>query len=919
MPDRRSSDRWHDVAPHLERAVDLPEPERAELVAALRRQDPALGAYLQELLDEHRALMEKGFLEQAAGPLPGEEAHAGQALGAYTLLSAIGQGGMGTVWRARRSDGRFDRDVAIKFPSIARIGEAGRERFRREGQFLGRLAHPNIADLVDAGITDAGHPYLVLEHVEGSGIDRYCDERRLDVTSRIRLFLDVLAAVAHAHANLIVHRDLKPSNVLVNSAGQVKLLDFGVAKLLEDGSVTGQETALTRDGGAAITLEFAAPEQLTGGHVQTTTDVYSLGVLLFLLLSGRHPAGPGPWSAAEMVRAIVETDPPHMSEAVLAGGDPEAARLIAHNRATTPARLAHLLKGDLDTIVGKAIKKHPPDRYASVTALAEDLGRYLDRQPIGARPDSLGYKVARFMQRNRLSVALGTLALATAVAGVAGVFLQARSARSQRDFALAQLARAEAFNDLNQFVLTDAAPSGKPFTVGELLQRAERILDRRQVKDASHVDLMISVGRQFHGLEETSSALRVLQDAYRLSRELDDLSVRARASCALAPAVARVPEVARAESLVQEGLAGLPGTAQFARDRVFCLLRGSEVDRHAGELGRAVERVLSAREELRRSMLPSEIDELRISMDLAESYRQMSRYAEAIEIFEQCDRLLARLGRDDTQTAGTLYNNWALSLDDTGRTLEAERIFSRAVNLSRDGTGDAGVSPMLLTNYARVLSGLWRLDEAAAHAERANALALQASDNVVINQSLLVLGDIYRRRGELQRSTEALALAEAHYRKVLPEGHLGLASFTSRHSLLEQAAGNLAEAHDLADKAVAMAEKASKNATPPAYLLPRLRHRRADISLALGHPGEAAEDAEAAVSGFVQAVGDRILSSMVGSASLTLGRARLAQGDEPRAREAFRMALLHLESSVGPDHPETREARRHVDGAANTR
>ncbi|HKY31376.1 MAG TPA: protein kinase [Candidatus Polarisedimenticolia bacterium] len=908
-----SPDLWHAVSSHLERAMDLPEQERLLLVEALRQQDPALAAFLQGLLDEYRTLLGKGFLDQDAGPLPGEAAHAGQALGAYTLLSAIGQGGMGTVWRARRSDGRFDRDVAIKFPSIARMGEAGRERFRREGQFLARLSHPHIADLVDAGITDAGHPYLVLEHVQGSAIDRHCDERRLDIPSRITLFLDVLSAVAHAHANLIVHRDLKPSNVLVDSKAQVKLLDFGVAKLLEEGSVTGPQTALTREGGAAITLEFAAPEQLTGGHVQTTTDVYSLGVLLYLLLAGRHPAGAGPWPAADLVKAIVETDAPRMSEAARAGGDAEAAGAIAHNRATTPARLAHMLKGDLDTIVAKAVKKDPRDRYAAVTALAEDLGRYLHRQPITARPDTVGYKAARFVQRNRLSVALATLAFATAIAGVTGVFVQARSARAQRDFAIAQLARAEAFNDLNQFVLTDAAPSGKPFMVGDLLHRAERILSRREVKDATHVDLMISVGRQYSGLEESVSALRVLEEAYSLSRQIDDPSLQARASCALASAVARGHDPARAESLVQEGLARLSGTPESALDRVFCLLRGAETDRVADESERAVARVLSAREALRRSILPSEIHELRLSMDLAESYREMSQYKEAIEIFEQCDRQLARMGRDDTQTAGTLYNNWALSLDELGRTLEAERIFSRAIGLSRDGSGDANVSPMLLTNYARVLGELERLDEAAGHAERAHAMAVDAGDNVVVNQSLLVLGDVYRRRGEIERSAKALDLVEARFRRVLPDGHPAFASLTSRRSLLAQAAGDLARARELADQAIAIAQATMGKFAAPAYLVPRFRSRRADIVIALGLPGEAVADAQQAVAGLVEAAGPGTLSGKVGSASLTLARAYQALGDEPHAHEAFRTALAHLEGSFGPDHPQTREARRHVE------
>jgi serine/threonine protein kinase/Tfp pilus assembly protein PilF len=905
-----SPDRWQAVAPHLERALELPEEERAALVAALRHQDPTLATDLQSLLDEHQALVGKGFLERTAGGLPGEEAHAGQALGAYTLLSAIGQGGMGTVWRARRNDGRFDRDVAVKFPSMAWIGEAGRERFQREGHLLGRLAHPNIADLVDAGITDSGQPYLVLEHVEGDWIDRHCDERRLDVRSRIRIFLDVLSAVAHAHAHLIVHRDLKPSNVLVTREGQVKLLDFGVAKLLEDGSATGPATALTTEAGAAMTLEFAAPEQVTGGHVTTATDVYSLGVLLYLLLSGRHPAGPGPHSAAELVKAIVEKDPPRMSETVArAEAGSEAVSAIAANRTTTPARLAHLLRGDLDTIAGKTLKKEPRERYASVVVFAEELNRYIRHEPIAARPDSFAYRTARFVRRNRLSVALASLAFAAMVAGAAGTLIQARTARAQRDYALAQLSRAEAVSDLNQFILSDAAPSGKPFTVGELLQRAEHILSRQQGSDPSHVDLLISLGRQYWSQDEDASARRVLEKAYEQSRQLDEPSVQARAACALASILARGSDLARAESLVQEGIARLPDTPQFALDRIFCLLRGAEADRSAGKPGRAVDRVLSAREALSRSLLRSEILELRVSMALAESYREMSHLPEAIEIFEQCSQQLSRLGRDDTQTAGTLYNNWALALHMLGRTQDAERVFKRAIDLSRDDQGEVTVSPMLLNNYASTLENLARLDEAADYAGRAHARAVEANDQVVINQALLLQEIIYRKQGDIKSAAAMLAQVEPRLRAALPEGHYAFAVLEVKRSFHAQARGDLAEARARVDRAIQIIEASVRAGDAGGHLIPTFRLQRAALELEQQLPDAAVADAEAAVVSLTQSAGPGTLSRTLGEAYLTLGKAYQARGSSTEAREAFRTALTHLESAVGPDHPSTREAR----------
>src|SRR5262249_27107582 len=331
--------------------------------------------------------------------------------------------------------------------NAALIGRAGEARFRREGSILARLTHPNIARLIDAGVSPTGQPYLVLELVVGKRIDQYCDDARLEVDARLRLFLDVLDAVAHAHTNLVVHRDLKPTNVLVTEAGTVKLLDFGIAKLLEDEQLPAEATELTRDAGRALTPEYAAPEQLLGASVTTATDVYALGVLLYVLLGGQHPAG-STRSSAELVKAIVETSPMRLSDAVTASKALDAQTLQdnAAKRAATPERLANALRGDLDNIVGKALKKIPAERYASVTALADDIRRYLAQEPVSARADTFSYRAAKFVRRNRLAVALASAAVMALLAGLAGTITQAdrasrqaRLATEQRDFALREL------------------------------------------------------------------------------------------------------------------------------------------------------------------------------------------------------------------------------------------------------------------------------------------------------------------------------------------------------------------------------------------------------------------------------------------------------------------------------------------------
>ncbi len=564
--------------------------------------------------------------------------------------------------------------AAVKLLNASLVGRDGEVRFRREGNILARLQHRNIAHLLDAGLSPTGQPYLVLEHVDGEHIDRYCDARNLALDARIRLFLDVLDAVAHAHAHLIVHRDLKPSNVLVGRDGQIKLLDFGVAKLLEPEA--RESSAVTRAGESALTPEFAAPEQLTGGDITTATDVYALGALLYVLLTGRHPAGAATRSAADWIQAIVQVEPPRLSDAIatsgLPTGDTEAD--FARKRATSPKRLRALLRGDLDNIVGRALKKQAAERYPSVEALADDLRRYLTHRAVSARPDSVVYRVRKFCRRNRSAVSLSALAVAALAGGLVGTLSQARRADQeardaveQRDFAFRQLSRAEAINDLNTFLLSDAAALGKPFTVGDLLERAERMVERQtDDPDESRVELLVSIGRQYQLTEEMEKAKRVLTRAYELSRAAAEPATRAEAACALASVIAGSGDGDRAEKLLAEAERELPMEPQFALHRVLCLMRGSEVAEHRGDALTSLERAQAAQRLLGESRFASALLRFRVSTRVAESYRFAGRHREAAGVYEEAFAQLTRLGRDDTERASTTLNNWALSLYEMG-------------------------------------------------------------------------------------------------------------------------------------------------------------------------------------------------------------------------------------------------------------
>ncbi len=415
---------WGRLSPLLDDLLDLQDDERDVRLEALRARDPKLADAVAAML-QHLPAIERGeFMPSSALPKPaGLE---GQAIGPYTLVREIGHGGMGTVWLARRNDGRYEGEVAVKFLRSGLFGHGDAARFEREGSILARLSHPHIARLLDAGVmADGAQPYLVLEYIDGEPIDQYCQRLALPTAQRLALMLDVLAAVAQAHNRLVLHRDLKPSNILVTQAGDVKLLDFGIAKLLDDAGA-GEQTALTARAGNAFTPEFAAPEQLQGGDVTTATDVYALGVLMYLLLGGDHPTAAATGAPLDRMRSVIETVPRRLSEAVLRRGGPKA-RWSPESR-----KLSGEVRGDIETIVAKALKKAPSERYANAAAMADDIRRYLGREPIAARPDTPLYRATRFVQRHAAGVAMAGVAVTALGAGIGVALWQAREARAQR-------------------------------------------------------------------------------------------------------------------------------------------------------------------------------------------------------------------------------------------------------------------------------------------------------------------------------------------------------------------------------------------------------------------------------------------------------------------------------------------------------
>ncbi len=418
------AERWSRLSPLLDALLELEPGERAAALAAHRRDDPALADELERLLQLEED--DAGFLSEPLAGLP-LESHAGTRLGPYRLERLLGEGGMGQVWLASRADGLYERRVALKLlrPGLASTGL--RQRFDRERDILARFAHPFIARLLDAGIARDGQPYLALEYVEGDAITDYCRERALPIPARLDLFRQVCEAVSHAHANLIVHRDLKPSNILVTTEGHVRLLDFGIAKLLDVDALPAEQT---RTGVRAFTLHYAAPEQIRGEPVTTMTDVYSLGVVLYELLTGSKPYRLKRQTDAEWEEAILDGEPQRPSQAATRA---DAATTPPY----TPAKLGRELAGDLDNIVLKALAKDPAQRYVSAEAMSQDLLAYLRGRPVLARGQGMGYRARKFVRRHRWGIAAAGATLALLLGALGVVTWQAQRAERETTRALA--------------------------------------------------------------------------------------------------------------------------------------------------------------------------------------------------------------------------------------------------------------------------------------------------------------------------------------------------------------------------------------------------------------------------------------------------------------------------------------------------
>ncbi|MFC0676292.1 serine/threonine-protein kinase [Lysobacter korlensis] len=486
------AERWQRLSPLLDSLFELDDAERAAQLRQMRAQDPALADELEALIALEES--QSDFLEQPIVPQIIAGLGPGSVVGPYRLERLLGEGGMGQVWLAGRADGLYQRRVALKLLRPGLADPNLRLRFTREREILARLAHPHIARLLDAGISE-NVPYLALEYVEGEPITDYCKRHATPVEARLRMFQQICDAVSHAHANLIVHRDLKPSNILVTPAGEVRLLDFGIAKLLDSEVPLIEQT---RTGMRAFTLHYAAPEQIRGEPVTTMTDVYSLGVVLYELLTDTKPYRLKRNTDAEWEEAILQVDPLRPSQTVLRRGESETAE--PH----VARRLSRFLSGDLDNIVLKTLSKRPEHRYPSVEALALDLQRFEAGRPVHARPQSLGYRARKYLVRHRWALAAGTMTATVLGLALGIVAWQAREA-------VTEASRAQAMQDfmVGLFEHAGGMPEGGTLDLRSLLDAAVERGDRELARQPrARAELLGAAARRARRLPTGPCAAR---------------------------------------------------------------------------------------------------------------------------------------------------------------------------------------------------------------------------------------------------------------------------------------------------------------------------------------------------------------------------------------------------------------------------
>jgi eukaryotic-like serine/threonine-protein kinase len=880
------SDEWPAISRRLDEAMAVEAQRRSTWLDALAEPD-SIKDKLRRLLFDAAGVETDDFLgtlpKLTLGPaaaIPGlgtEALSAGAVIGPYRLARELGVGGMGAVWLAERVDGGLKRPVALKLPHL-NWSSGLAERMSRERDILASLDHPNIARLYDAGLDEHGRPYLALEYVEGETIDAYCAHRKLSVPDRLRLVLQVARAVAHAHARLVVHRDLKPANILVTAQGEVRLLDFGIAKLME-GALT-HDTQLTRQGGRAMTPNYASPEQIRGEPLGTASDVYSLGVVTYQLLAGVSPYTLKRQSAAALEEAIASIDPPRAS------------------MACADKAVGKQLKGDLDAVLNKALKKDPAERYATVEALIADIENHLSDRPVQAQPDRFGYRASKFLRRHRWPVAAGSAAALALMVSVSVALWQAHAASKQRDRALALLSRNGAITEFLELFVTEAAESDRPMKLGEMLDRSEAMADKQFKNEPEDRAVVLAMlGNYQESIQEVTKAEALVKRAIESARDSNDASLKARLACQYASlqlALGKVDEARR------ELLANVYRSDIDAEAASQCFASLADVSRTVNDAQGAVENSKRSLEKLKATNRAAPAAVAARTSELAYSLHLSGHNDEADKAFASSVQLYAELGREASPAAIIVRNNWGhVSLGSGNAKVALARYDEIMALFAKSGGGE--VPPYLLSNRGAALMLAGRYADAAEPYKLALAAEVKSGHTVMQAYCLLGLGSSAFESGELQQAQAYLQQVEKMGSSTRPKGGPEAAA---EHMLRGRLALSRADLPLARREFSAVVDERKPHATTVNALT-----ARAGLALREGRLALASADAKDALQLAQSLQGGTPWSVRTGLAWLVEGEIRARSGAAAAAHLAFTNAVDHLTQAADASHPALKRAQ----------
>ncbi|MEM8982690.1 MAG: protein kinase [Pseudomonadota bacterium] len=883
-------------------ALDVPPDERDVLIAtrsagnaelakevyALLRASTGADTYFSDLAARFGAAIDEGRDEQGNHDI----GQAGLVIGPYTLRRRIGRGGSSSVWLAERTDGQFDGSVAIKLLHSDSVLANALANDGGEAQHLARLTHPNIARLLDAGTDSVGRQYLVIELIDGVPIDRYCDNASLSVANRIRLYIDVVYAVAHAHAQLVVHRDIKPSNVLVTADGSVRLLDFGIAALLEADSST-------TDARAALTPEYAAPEQLRAEPVSTATDVYALGLLLYRLLAGRGPRDLDVTNSfAQLVAASTEY-PPKVSTRATA----------TEYAGTTERALRHTLAGDIDAILDKALAPRPADRYQSAIELAADLNYYLDQKPVSVVPATLGYRTGKFVARNRGSVLSAVLTVLLLVGAAVFSTWQLINAREQRDFAIYQQQRAATSSELLDRLLNDEDVANDNVSVAEVFRRSAATLDRQTPADERYAgQIYFDLARGFESLKMRPDEIRYLERARLSAVASKDYNLLANILCELSRD-ANEASATEALALFEQSQRAAAKVALLSPDaRARCARAEALMLENDAARGDAVNVLQTALLEIRAYPVRSLPAELHLLNELGNHYFRTGRLGDAKRANTESIALLRATGRLATEGGLVTQMNEASLLGAFGQLQEEHATFLAVRNMT---PLDSPLSHAIQRSLAVTYLKLGQPQDALAILE---PLA-EATDDVGVATLAtlhLTLARAYLDAGSADKAVPLMDEADAVFSQS-PARHIGYVTWLARlRAEARWAAGDYDGAVAAIDRA--LAEKGyESDANTASRSIPILLEPAARFALETGDNERALRFAADWQRAVVASAHDATQSAYVGRACFVQAQALHALNRQEDAFASFECAAESLGNGLGEQHTESVAARTELD------